>query len=141
MGQPTIFVDTTSKALREVEVPDADFDNGMNNGGSCAPGIGINMGEGAVVGTPEQFTLLDQDAAIRVPQDGQPIGGEAYTDQANDYPSSGGLEGKGILPILTGVNPTNAAKEAADPSIDGDLTVNGDANLQTIEAGWVATAV
>ncbi len=140
MGQPTIFQDTVSQALREAEVPDASFSNGMNLGGSCAPGIGVNMGEGAIVGSDEQFTLLDQDGAIRVPQVSQPLGGEAYTDQANIYPSSGGVEGKGILPILTGVNPDQTAKDA-DPSLDGTLTINGDANLQTLAVGWVPTIV
>ncbi len=132
MGQPTSYVDTVAVTARESEVPAASFDNGVNQGGSCAPGIGINMGEGAIVGTPEQFTLLDQDEAIRVPQDSQQIGGSALGD---------GVEGKGTIPILTGVNPTNAAKEAADPSIDGDLVVNGDANLQTLAVGWIATIV
>jgi len=140
MGQPTIFQDTVSQALREAETPDASFSNGMNLGGSNAPGIGVNMGEGAIIGSDEQFTLLDQDGAIRVPQVSQPLGGEAYADQANIYPSSGGVEGKGTLPILTGVNPDQTAKDA-DPSLDGTLTINGDANLQTLAAGWVPTII
>lgn len=139
MGQPTYYIDETAIAVRELETPDADWENGMNAGGSCAPGVGINMDEGAVVGTPEQFTLLDQDAAIRVPQDGQQIGGLALADDV--YPSSGGVEGKGTQPILTGTNPTDAAKEAADPSIDGSPIVTGDCNLQSLAAGWVDTAV
>ena len=52
MGEPTYFIDDTAKTAREAEVPGADFDNGMNYGGSNTPGVGINMNEGAVVGTP-----------------------------------------------------------------------------------------
>ncbi len=131
MGQPTIYQDSVAVAARASEVPLASFANGMNLGGSCAPGLGINMEEGEIVGTPEQFTLLDQDEAIRVPQVGQQLGGSALGD---------GVEGKGTLPILTGENPTQAAKDA-DPDLDGTLILDGTANLQTLAVGWVATII
>ena len=41
----TYFVDSTEVAARSAEVPDADFTGGMNRGGSCAPGLGINTGD------------------------------------------------------------------------------------------------
>jgi hypothetical protein len=141
MNTVSTFRDTAAVALRELEVVGADFANGMNNGG-CQPGIGISVGGGAVVGTPEQFTLEDQFEAIRVPQVSQVLGGLGYTDY-DDYPSSGGIEGNGsahaqfVVPVSM---PTNAEKEA-DPSLDGTVTVLGTANLQTIEAGWVGVAV
>ena len=40
----TYEFDQTLKAAREAEVPLADFDGGMNKGGSNAPGIGVNTG-------------------------------------------------------------------------------------------------
>ena len=137
MGDPTFFVDATTVTAREAEVTAADFDNGMNNG-ACQPGIGINMAGGAVIGEPQQFTLEDQDEDIRVPQVGQYIGGDGL---GGTYPSSGGVAGKGTVGISTGTLPTNAAKAAADPSIDGTVILTGDANLQTLSAGWVAVAV
>lgn len=44
-NQATCFIDSTEQTARAVEVPDADFAGGMNTGGSCAPGIGVNTGD------------------------------------------------------------------------------------------------
>jgi hypothetical protein len=71
---PTSFRDDSQ--LRSAEVPAASWTNGMNWAASNAPGIGINMGQGPVVGTPEQFTLLDQYGAARTPQISAQIGHE-----------------------------------------------------------------
>ena len=142
MGEPTVFQDDAAQTARALEVPASDFQNGMNLGGSCAPGIGINMNEGAVVGTPEQFTLLDQFGNARVPQISQSIGGFPFVDRVADavpWPGSGGTEG--TLPdgaVRFGTNPTNAAKAAADPSIDGTLIPNDNCALESLAAGWTA---
>lgn len=40
----TYYVDSTARTARESEVPNADFDNGMNDAASNAPGVGINTG-------------------------------------------------------------------------------------------------
>ena len=107
MGQPTFFEDESAVTARALEVTGANWKNGVNYAGSCAPGIGINMGEGAVVGAPEQFTLLDQDGAVREPQVGQSIGGVPFVDRSSvAHPSSGGVEGKGTDPIRTGTTGT-----------------------------------
>jgi hypothetical protein len=43
---PTYFIDSTLRAARAAEYAVAGvFDGGMNLGGSCAPGIGINTGD------------------------------------------------------------------------------------------------
>jgi hypothetical protein len=142
MGNPTAFTDDSARGLREAEVPDANFVNGMNLGGSCAPGLGINAEEGAVVGTPEQFTLLDQNQLARAGQRSQFIGGYPYSDFANVYPLSGGAGGppNGTQPdavIYIGSAPTQAQKDA-DPSLDGTLTNLGAATLTDLAVGWVA---
>ena len=98
---------------RTTEVPDASWDGGCNAPGLNAPGIGINVGGGAIVGTPAQFTLKDQKDAVRVPQNS---GGISYAPE----------------PIRTGTN---------DAGGGGDVTATGTANLQTLAAGWVETAV
>ena len=139
MTDTTFFTDSVALAVRPAEVPEASFVNGMNAGGSCAPGVGINIAGGEIIGTPEQFTLLDQDGDIRVPQVSQSLGGEALNSEAN-YPLSGGVEGKGVDPVLTGTTQTDAAKEG-DPALDGVPVITGDANLQTLLAGWVDTAI
>jgi hypothetical protein len=145
MSNPTAFSDDSARGLREAEVVDASFVNGMNLGGSNSMGVGINMSAVTpfpVVGTPEQFTLLDQDGDIRVGQRSQSIGGYPYADPA-DYPSSGGTEGD--LPaasIYTGTNPTNDEKAAAaliGDSIDGTIVKLGNASLPDLD-GWLPTA-
>jgi len=113
----------------------------MNAGAACAAGLGIDIAGGAVSGDPTSFTLLDQDEDIRVPQVSQQLGGLAYVDRSGgDYSSSGGVEGKGTQPILTATNQTQADK-IADPDLRGEPVITGDANLQTLGAGWVDTAV
>ena len=138
MGSPaTYFQDDTARGLREAETPNASFVNGMNMGGSSSMGAGINMLEGEVVGSFEQFTLLDQHGNARAAQISQSIGGFPYV-LADDYPSSGGQEG--TLPdaiIRFGDAPTQAAKDAADPSIDGTIIFTGDSTLTTLLGGWV----
>lgn len=126
---PTFLVDDSVVTTRSLEVPDADFSNGMNVGGSCAPGIGINMLQGAVVGEPQQFTLLDQKGDARAPQTSQFIGGEPYCDPAN-WPSSGGQSG--FLP--------EDSLRYGDPSDSGDGSITPTANcaLNDIAVGWVA---
>lgn len=134
MTQATYYIDDTAKAIRAGEVPDASFDNGVNNAGSNACGIGINMGGGAVVGTPAQFTLEDQHEAARTPQNSQAIGGLAHTDPAN-WPSSGGISGVGVQPVKSGQQPSYAQK-LADPALDGTVSSPVSAALDTLSAGW-----
>jgi hypothetical protein len=108
MGNPTAFRDDSQ--ARTGEVPTASWVNGVNWGGSCAPGIGINYGEGAVVGTPAQFTLLDQTGAARDPQASAQIGFED-----GDSTRQG----------------TNAANG------DGTVTPVANVALISLAAGWV----
>lgn len=138
---PTFYKDATSVTARALEVPDADFVNGMNAGAACAAGLGINIAGGAVSGDPTNFTLLDQDEDVREPQVSQQLGGVAFTDRTTgDGFSSGGVEGKGVQPILTATNQTQAAKDA-DSELDGVPVITGDANLETLANGWVDTPV
>ena len=111
MIAPTTFIDTVAVAARKVEVSAADWDNGVNAAASNAPGIGINAGAGAVVGTPDQFTLLDQTGTARTPQDSSQIGGDA-------------------LPVAA---LTNSA------SGDGKPSATADVSLATLAAGWTST--
>jgi len=130
MANPNVTYSTALAAsivARKLEVTAADFDAGCNLAASNAPGVGINIGGGAVVGTADQFTLLDQAGAARTPQDSSVIGGEGLTTAA-EYPSSGGAAGAGVEPIQSGVPTTTG---------DGDVTVGGDATLASLAAGWV----
>lgn len=129
MNSPSIFIDTASRTTRSGEVPNASFNNGMNAGGSCAPGIGIATDNAGLDESLPNWTLLDQDGDPRTPQVGQPIGGEALSDFANDYPLSGGVEGKGTLPIQVVTNSVAG---------DGNVTVDGNATLADLAVGWTA---
>lgn len=139
MGELTFFIDDIARTARALEVDAADFDNGMNLGASNAPGIGINMNEGAVVGTPEQFTLLDQHGNAREAQISQSIGGFPFVNRvalAVPYPGSGGTIG--TLPdavIRFGDTPTQAAKDAAD-DLDGTVIPIGNSTLSVLADGW-----
>ena len=151
-SEATFFQDDLAETARAAEVPAASFVNGMNMGGSNAPGIGINMNEGAVVGTFNQFTLLDQFENAREAQISQSIGGfpdvprtgdqeftwdrsqALYT--ANGAASSGGTEG--TLPdavIRFGDAPTQAAKDA-DSALDGTIIPIGNSTLSVLLDGW-----
>jgi hypothetical protein len=137
MSDPTYFQDDAAVAARAAEVVNASFVNGMNMGGSCACGIGINMDGGAVVGTPEQFTLLDQHGDARTAQISQSLGGYPYADPA-DYPLSGGTEGTAPDAVIqTGTLPTQAAKDA-DSALKGTVIPVGNATLASLAAGWTA---
>lgn len=121
MSQPATFIDVTARATRVGEVPNASFLNGMNNG-SCQPAVGISNGPTDLVGTPEQFTLLDQNGDARAPQLGQSLGGVALGD------------GETVV-----ANQAIDLVDAADDSGDGTVTVDGTgATLTTLAAGWVA---
>ena len=108
---PTFFQDDSEQ--RPLEVTSASWVNGMNAGASNAPGIGINMLQGAIVGTPEQFTLLDQAGDARVPQASAQIGFE-------DGDS-----------IRYGTN---------DADGSGEVTPTSNCTLNTLAGGWVAAA-
>jgi hypothetical protein len=138
MGEATAFVDTVAKAARASEVPNASFENGCNQAGSNAHGIGINMNEGAVVGTAQQFTQNDQAENPRTPQSSQYIGGFPYVNRSTTpWPTSGGTSGTGPdKAIQFGSFPT-AAQKAADSSLDGTITIDGECALLDVSAGWL----
>jgi len=135
MNSPTSFVDASAKTAREAEVPDASFDNGMNGGGSNAPGIGIATDVPDLTGDPASWTLLDQEGNPRTPQNSQQIGGDAYSDFANDYPLSGGQEGAGDEPVLVVETPADPDPIAGG---DGTSTPLGNATLPDLATGWTA---
>jgi hypothetical protein len=124
MASPTYYIDDATVTTRESEVPNADFDGGGNLAGSCAPGIGIGVGTANVVGTSDQFTLLNQAGAARVPQNSQHIGGNGL--------------GAGVAGTL----PNDAVRSGTVSTTgDGTITSPEDVALQTLTAGWVAPAV
>lgn len=106
-------------AVRVVEVPDANFANGVNYGGANAPGIGIGFNVPNLVGTPEQFTLLDQNEDARTPQVSQYIGGIAIEDGSPDF----------TYALDSGI--------PFDDSGDGTVNKEGNAALATLAAGWI----
>lgn len=145
MPEVTGFTDDAARAARQGENPVNPYLNGMNLGGSNACGIGINMEGGAVVGTPEQFTLLDQNGLVRDAQRSQQIGGFPFVPRTGNqeftwdrsqplYTLSGAMSSggqSGTLPdavIFTGV---------PSASGDGSAIKSGQAALQTLGAGWI----
>ena len=156
MGRTTFYIEDASVTSREAETTAADFDNGVNLAGSNAPGVGINIDGGTTVGTPEQFTLLDQYGNARTTQTSQHIGGGGFVPRTGNqaftwdssqalYTASGAASSggqAGTLPdgsIRAGNSPTNAAKAAAEPSIDGTIVApQENAALLDLATGWEA---
>jgi hypothetical protein len=153
------------KAEANQNIPTEAWDNGVNNA-SCSAGLGVgyenpdlynnpSYGDGLLDGDPGQFTLLDQDEAVRVPQVSQEIGGLGAVSRTGDQiytwdasqplytssgaASSGGVEGKGTEFLAAVSNPDNIIVDGESvPDNNAGPTTNGTGNLQTTAAGWVA---
>ena len=120
--EPTTFVNATSVSARDAEYTGTPFTTGGMNNGGCQPGVGINIGIAAAIavsGTTDEFTLLDQAAVARTPQDGQYIGGNGLGN---------GVAGVGTVPIIAVAN---------DADGDGGVTDIGDATLVDLD-GWTS---
>lgn len=113
---PNYFSIPAVVAQRKGEVPDADFDGGMNNAG-CLQGVGIATDEPNLTGDIQQWTLLDQNGAARTPQDSSYIGGNGL--------------GSGTVTV----EPIDVA---ATTNADGTVTSAGKATLASLAAGWTA---
>lgn len=164
----TFFQDDSAVTSRTAEETndDANWDNGMNLVASNAPGVGINQGGGAVVGTPEQFTLLDQGRPVesggsqtptaREAQLSQLLGGGGFVPRTGNvattwdksqalYSESGAASSggdAGALPedvVQFGTLPTQAAKDA-DPALDGTVIPVGNSTLSDLAVGWTIQA-
>ena len=104
----TYYVDSTARTAREAEVPLADFDNGMNDAASNAPGIGVNTGN------PDPSTSSwAQDATDERMQDSQ-VFGEAASG-LNCIDATYGAT------ALVGFAPTTGVV-----AIDGDIDIDVD---------------
>ena len=145
--KPTFFIDDAAFAARGAEVPGATFNSGCGGGASNAHGIGINVGGGAIIGTPEQFTLNDQFGNARQSQRSQCIGGNGTVPRSgnvattwdksqalyseNGAASSGGTEGTA---------PDAVIRVVADSSAEsgGVITLPAEgAWLTDLATGWV----
>lgn len=101
---------------------------GMNRAGGNNPGVGVNTGEVyqtaaevAIGSRPDNWTEEDQHEAARIPQDSQHLGGTGYVNRSTTaWPSSGGVEGVGDVPIKLIIQPASAP---------GTVDVNDTANL------------
>jgi len=69
VNQKTYFIDSSEIATRSSEVPLADFSGGLNKGGSCSGGIGINTGN------PNPTEQDWPRPAVSVVEESQYIGG------------------------------------------------------------------
>tara|TARA_R110000737_G_scaffold2488_1_gene6883 strand:+ start:176 stop:688 length:513 start_codon:yes stop_codon:yes gene_type:complete len=165
-ASPTFFDDLTAAASRQAEYPNltqSSWETGGNAGASNAHGLGINVAGGELPaetgfnGVGMNWTLLDQEEAIRTPQVSQVIGGAGFvprggnvattwdTTQALYTPQgaagSGGISGNGsaVSPLMSIATATNQADEAdGTPADDAYPTIDGQAHLATLGAGWVS---
>jgi hypothetical protein len=123
MAAATRFVDNVARATRIDELPDdTSWGTGLNFGGGNNVGLGINAGGGEVVGTPEQFTLTDQNGAARTPQQSQSIGGTALNDGS----------ATGFQNIIVSIPSENGDGGVEPGSVNATLT--------TLAGGWDTVA-
>ena len=106
---PTYYLDST--AVRSGEVPNADWAGGMNLGGSCAPGVGINTGnyDPKVEDWPNS-TFNGEDP---IPYDGKSshIGKEAAPNDRIEYVQGADLNDQAVF----------AGPVSGNIAIDGDM--------------------
>ena len=109
---PTYFNDPNAVISRNAELSNSQFSDtsgdgsynsylGCNRAGSNAVGLGVASGQIAgTAGSPEKWTLLDQEGNARTPQNSSLIGNIGFVNRdAVDWPSSGGSSGFGTDPI------------------------------------------
>jgi hypothetical protein len=132
---PTYQLNATSVAARAAEVASADFAGGVNRGGSCAPGIGINTGA-TTVPSNQHWSLLDQAGAARAPQDSQHIGGDGLgAGDATTNPINViiGADVNDTAAFVTA--DTQAADGAEFDSVSGAVNRTG-ATIEVGETAW-----
>ena len=126
----TTYVDQTAITARASEVPGASWTTGMNNS-TNSPGLGIATDNPGLDESLPSWTLLDQDGDARAPQASQVIGGYGFVANA-DYPSSGGVEGKGN----GGADAVDIVANPDFPDNDGSVTVVDTVSLLDLAVGW-----
>lgn len=121
-----VFVDDTTLAARQAEVPDAEWNSGMLGGGGAGPGIGIGPQTDLDESLPN-WTLLDQFGNARDAQIGQNIGGSGYSDAGTSSGEEGTL-------------PEDTIRVQQNETTDGSGALSFPApgcSLITLAAGWV----
>ena len=122
LNNTSYFIDSVLIQVREIEVPDANFSDGMNEGASNACGLGINTG--GYGGKYEDWTRPNP----LVIQGSQVIGGdisaifvknETYGDNAlvSYVPASGDIAPQTLITTVSGFGFFN---ETGDTIPDGD---------------------
>ena len=111
-----------------------NFVGGCNAAASNAQGLGIGTVQKDL--NPENWTATDQNEEARTPQRSQVIGGSGWVDRSSnkDWTDSGGVEGKGTVPIQALAAPDS---QASDGTLD---PVNGVMNLASVATGWTVGA-
>ncbi len=82
---PNFYRLATTVTARKLEVPNANFDNGVNVGGSNSPVIGVATDHPNLTGDPSGWTLLDQRGGNRIPQESQHIGGDGTAEGSEGF--------------------------------------------------------
>lgn len=133
------FVDDASVTALQARVPGANINSGGFAAGSNSPGIGISTVTPGLADSLPNWTLLDQFGNARNAQRGQLIGGTGITS-VSDWPNSGGTSGTlpaASIRLIDQADLPTAAQKAADPSIDGRVTLPAPgASLLSLATGW-----
>ena len=118
----TFYVNPSTLTTRKSEVPNADYDDGCNKAGSCAPAIGICTG--IVDSKIEDWSVLDQAAAPRTPQDSQHIGGNGLgAGDASNSPINA-VQGADVNDTLSFIVAIVAAADGAGMGTAGADPIN-----------------
>lgn len=163
-ASPTFFTDLTADGIRRTEtgIATIGWESGGNAGASNAHGLGIDVAGGALLaetgfnGVGMNWTLLDQEEAVRTPQVSQVIGGYGHVPRSGNVAttwdttqvlytpegaaSSGGISGNGsaVSPLMSVNTATNQADVSDAPVYDAYPTIDGQAHLAALGTGWVS---
>ncbi len=137
----TYGLNATTVAARDAEYNvSGQFAGGMNEGGSNAPGVGINTGN--IDPKLDDWSILDQAEAARDPQDTQHIGGDALGDgDASVHPVQA-VQGADLNDTLTYI----AALAQAAPGVgfgaaNADPVNRTDVTIEIGDRAWGTNTV
>jgi hypothetical protein len=116
---PTYGRNEGAVTAQEADTPLADFDDGLNLGASCAPGIGICTG----VADPKliDWSVADQFGVQRTPQGSQHIGITGLGDGSDNPLLSYDIQAAQyeVTPGVDDINDTLSFIEVVADAVDG----------------------
>lgn len=118
----------------------ADPTLGCNRAGSCASGLGINTGN--IDPKLEDWSILDQAGAARVPQDSQHLGGDGLGDGDATVNPINAIQGSDINDTLSYITAlAQAAPGVGFGAANADPVNRTDVTIEIGDRAWGTNTV